>query len=134
VYAVSSKKIIEKINSKVIAWNVNGLAQIAAREALKDKKHLKSAKKIIEIEKKRSFNKLEKNNRLRPIRTDVNFYLIEILNNKNSAEITEELLNKNNLLVRDCKTFRGMNDKFIRVAIKTPNENKELFKALEMAL
>src|SRR3954469_7239865 len=55
-YAVSSKKIIEKINNKVIAWNVNGLAQIAAREALKDKNHLKSAKKIIEIEKKRSFN------------------------------------------------------------------------------
>ena len=133
-YAVSSKKIIEKINNKVIAWNVNGLAQIAAREALKDKNHLKSAKRIIEIEKKRSFNRLEKNNGLRPISTDVNFYLIEILNNKNSAEITEELLNKNNLLVRDCKTFTGMNDKFIRVAIKTPKENNELFKALEMAL
>jgi threonine-phosphate decarboxylase len=36
--------------------------------------------------------------------------------------------------VRDCKTFTGMNDKFIRVAIKTPKENKELFKALEMVL
>jgi threonine-phosphate decarboxylase len=133
-YAVSSKKIIEKINNKVIAWNVNGLAQIAAREALKDKNHLKSAKRIIESEKKISFNRLKKNNGLRPISTDVNFYLIEILDNKNSTEMTEKLLNNNNLLVRDCKTFTGMNDKFIRVAIKTPKENKELFKALEMAL
>lgn len=132
-YAASSKKIIEKINNKLIAWNVNGLAQIAAREALKDKNYLKSAKRIIEVERKRSFNRLKKNDKFRPISTDVNFYLIEILNNKNSTEITDELLNKNNLLVRDCKTFTGMNDKFIRVAIKTPKENNKLFKALENA-
>ncbi len=132
-FAASSKKLIEKINNKVIAWNVNGFTQIAAREALKDKNYLKSAKRIIEIERKRSFNRLKKNNKLRPISTDVNFYLIEILNNKNSTEITDELLNKNNLLVRDCKTFTGMNDKFIRVAIKTPKENSKLFKTLEKA-
>ena len=74
---------------------------------------------------------LKKNNKIKTIYTDVNFYLIEILNNKNSTEITNTLLNKNNLLVRDCKTFTGMNDKFIRVAIKMPRENNELFKALE---
>lgn len=133
-YAISNKKTIEKMKNKVIAWNVNGLAQIAAREALKDKKYLDSAKKIIEIEKKRCFKKLKKNDKIKPICTDVNFYLIELLNNKNSTEITNTLLYKNNLLVRDCKTFTGMNDKFIRVAIKTSKENNELFKALEKAL
>ena len=59
-----ARKLIEKINNKVIAWNVNGLAQIAAREALKDKNYLKSAKRIIEIERKRSFNRLKKNNKI----------------------------------------------------------------------
>jgi threonine-phosphate decarboxylase len=133
-YAISNKKKIEKMKNKVIAWNVNGLAQIAAREALKDKNYLNNAKKIIEIEKKRSFKMLKKNNKIKAICTDVNFYLIEILNNKSSTEITNTLLFKNNLLVRDCKTFTGMNDKFIRVAIKIPRENNELFKALEKAL
>ncbi|MDQ6723390.1 MAG: histidinol-phosphate aminotransferase family protein [Thermoproteota archaeon] len=133
-YAVSNKKTIEKMKNKLIAWNVNGLAQIAAREALKDKNYLNSAKKIIEIERRRSFDMLKKNDKIKPICTDVNFYLIEILNNKNSTEITDTLLYKNNLLVRDCKTFVGMNDKFIRVAIKTSQENNELFKALERAL
>jgi threonine-phosphate decarboxylase len=133
-YAISNAKIIDKMRNKVIAWNVNGLAQIAAREALKDKNYLINAKKIIEIEKKRSFKMLKKNNKIKAICTDVNFYLIEILNNKSSTEITNTLLFKNNLLVRDCKTFTGMNDKFIRVAIKMPRENNELFKALEKAL
>jgi threonine-phosphate decarboxylase len=133
-YAISNKKTIEKMKNKVITWNVNGLAQIAAREALKDRNYLNSAKKIIEIEKKKSFNRLKKNKKINPIHTDVNFYLIEILNNKTSTEITDTLLYKNNLLVRDCKTFNGLNDKFIRVAIKTSRENIELFRALEKAL
>ena len=122
------------MNGKIISWNVNGLAQIAARVALRDKNYLSSAKRIIGIEKKKSFDTLKKNSKIKPIPTDVNFYLIEILSDKSSTELTDTLLSKNNLLVRDCKTFTGMNDKFIRVAIKTPRENKELFKALEKAL
>ncbi len=133
-YAISNKKTIEKMSSKIISWNVNGLAQIAARVALKDKRYLKSAKKIIETERKKIFSVLKKNNKIKPVATDVNFYLIEILGKKSSTELTNTLLSKNNLLVRDCKTFTGMNDKFIRVAIKTPRENKELFRALEKAL
>jgi threonine-phosphate decarboxylase len=37
-------------------------------------------------------------------------------------------------LVRDCKTFTGMNDRFIRVSIKTPKENNELMYALGSTL
>ena len=133
-YAISNKKTIEKMNNKIISWNVNGLAQIAARTALKDKNYLNSAKKIIEKEREKSFNTLKKMDKVKPISTDVNFYLIEILGNTSSTELANTLLSKNNLLVRDCKTFVGMNDKFIRVAIKTSRENKELFKALEKAL
>jgi threonine-phosphate decarboxylase len=133
-YAISNTKTIDKMKNKLIAWNVNGLAQLAAREALKDKKYLNSAKKLIETEKKRSFDRLKKNHEIKTIYTDANFYLIEILNNKNSTELTDTLLNKYNLLVRDCKTFTGMSDKFIRIAIKTAKENNELFKALEKAL
>jgi threonine-phosphate decarboxylase len=71
---------------------------------------------------------------LKPVPTDVNFYLIEILNDKISTEIADILLRKNNILVRDCKTFTGMNNKFIRVAIKKPQENIRLLNALEKAL
>jgi len=133
-YAVSNKKIVDKMKNHIIAWNVNGLAQIAAREALKDKEYLKHTKEIIEKEKEKCFKRLGKNNKIKLVHTDVNFYLIEILNDKNSTEIKDTLLNKNNLLVRDCKTFTGMNNKFIRVAIKKSQENNELFKGLEKVL
>ncbi|MGN6628444.1 MAG: pyridoxal phosphate-dependent aminotransferase [Candidatus Nitrosocosmicus sp.] len=133
-YGISNKKIIEKMKNQVIAWNVNGLAQIAAIEALKDKNYINSTKKIVEIERESCFRRLKKNNKVKPVPTDVNFYLIEILNDKISTEIADTLLHKNRILVRDCKTFTGMNNKFIRVAIKRPQENVRLLNALEKAL
>jgi histidinol-phosphate/aromatic aminotransferase/cobyric acid decarboxylase-like protein len=52
----------------------------------------------------------------------------------NSTALRDKLLNNNKILVRDCKNFTGMTDKFIRVAIKTKEENDILVKALEEAL
>lgn len=133
-YALSTKENIQKLNNNLISWNVNGLAQIAAIEALKDKLHIKAARENNITEKKRIFKLLEKSRKIRAISSDVNFFLIEILNEKTSTELTSKLLIKNGILVRDCKSFIGMNDKFIRVAIKTPKENNVLLESLEGAL
>ncbi|MDF0680371.1 MAG: hypothetical protein P0116_05340 [Candidatus Nitrosocosmicus sp.] len=72
-----------------------------------------------------------KKTKIRAISSDVNFYLSEILNETTSTDLTNKLLIKNRILVRDCKSFRSMNDKFIRVAIKTPKENNVLLDSLE---
>jgi threonine-phosphate decarboxylase len=133
-YALSTRENIQKLNDNLISWNVNGLAQVAAIEALKDKSHINAARKNNISEKKRIFKSLEENRKIRAISSDVNFYLIEILSEKTSTELTSTLLVKNQILVRDCKTFTGMNDKFIRVAIKTPKENNVLLNSLEGAL
>ncbi len=85
-YVISNKKIIEKMNNKLISWNVNGLAQVAAIEALKDKEHINSARINNRSEKKRIFRLLKNNNKLKTITTDVNFFLIKILTNKSSTE------------------------------------------------
>ena len=93
-YALSTKENIQKLNNNLISWNVNGLAQIAAIEALKDKSHIKAARKNNISEKKRVFRLLEKSRKIRAISSDVNFYLIEILTEKTSTELTSKLLNK----------------------------------------
>lgn len=130
-YAVSNEKIIEKLNTRLISWNVNGLAQLAAIESLKDKDHLIASKKNNKFEKKRIFKSLSNNKEVKGISTDANFYLIKILNEKNSTQVANDLLIRMKLLVRDCKSFVGMNDKFLRVSIKTPKENNYLLNGLK---
>lgn len=134
-YAISTRTNIDKLNNYLISWNVNGLAQVAAIEALKDNIHLQSTLKNNTSERKRLYPLFGKNNRLRPISTDANFYLIEINDTKmSSTNLRDKLIKKNKILVRDCKNFTGLNDKFIRVAIKTRKENDMLLEALEDAL
>jgi threonine-phosphate decarboxylase len=64
------------------------------------------------------------------IESDVNFYLIRLRNGR-SKQIKDLLLEKNGILVRDCSDFKGMNDKYIRVAVRTRNENLALLDSLE---
>jgi threonine-phosphate decarboxylase len=65
-----------------------------------------------------------------PYTSNVNYFLI-YLENKNSIELRDMILEQKGVLVRDCSTFMGMGVKYVRVAVKTHNENLRLLDALE---
>lgn len=130
-YCVSHPSIARKISHNKITWNVNGLAQLAGVTALENLSHLRRARKIIKSE--REFMHFKINNKLSSFsanESDVNYYLIQ-LHHSNSTQIRNLLLKKNGILVRDCSDFKGINDKYIRVAVKTHDENLELLHSLE---
>ena len=130
-YCVSHPSIGKKISHNKITWNTNGLAQMAGITALENLSHIRRARKIIKTE--REFMYASINNKLSSfsaIESDVNFYLIRLRNGR-SKQIRDLLLEKNGILVRDCSDFRGMNDKYIRVAVRTRSENLALLDSLE---
>ncbi|HEX2305579.1 MAG TPA: histidinol-phosphate transaminase [Nitrososphaeraceae archaeon] len=130
-YCVSHPSTARKISHNKITWNVNGLAQLAGVTALENPSHVRRARKIIKSE--REFMYAEINNKLSSFsayESDVNYYLIQ-LHDGNSTQISDTLLQKNGILVRDCSDFKGINDKYIRVAVKTRDENLKLLHALE---
>jgi threonine-phosphate decarboxylase len=130
-YCVSHPSIARKISLNKITWNVNGLAQLAGVTALENLSHLRRARKIIKSE--REFMHIKINSKLSSFsanKSDVNYYLIR-LHQGNSTQIRDLLLKKNGILVRDCSDFKGINDKYIRVAVKTHDENLELLNSLE---
>ena len=58
-----------------------------------------------------------------------NFILIKILVRLSSLELQKCLLKKG-ILIRDCSNFRGLNSKFIRVAVRSRKENIKLVREL----
>ncbi len=60
------------------------------------------------------------------------FILVKIVGHLSSGELQRYLLKKG-ILVRDCSNFRGLDDKFIRVAVKKRKENLKLIKELSTA-
>jgi threonine-phosphate decarboxylase len=103
---------------------------MAGITALENLSHIRRARKIIKTEREFMHDSINNNlNSFSAIESDVNFYLIRIRIG-HSKKIRDLLLAKNGILVRDCSDFRGMNDKYIRVAVRTRSENLVLLDSL----
>ncbi len=127
-YGLGNKKIISILNNIKIPWNVSSLAQSAAIEAISEPKYLDRTNKIIRGELnylKKNISKLEIFDCYDSV---TNFILIK--SKLKSKKLKKKLIEKN-ILIRDCSNFRGLNENYIRIAVKTRKENKKLVKELE---
>jgi len=128
-YGLGSKQMIFVLNKIKIPWNVSGLAQYAASTALDDLSYLYKAKKIIKKESSYLIECISKLNNFQCIPTSTNFILIKT---KIKSKTLQKKLLEKKILIRDCSTIRGLNDNYIRIAVKTRKENEKLIKSLEM--
>ena len=60
--------------------------------------------------------------------SSTNFILVKT---KIKSRLLQKKLQRKKILIRDCSTFRGLNQDYIRIAVKTRKENIKLVKALE---
>ncbi|MDH5768511.1 MAG: aminotransferase class I/II-fold pyridoxal phosphate-dependent enzyme [Nitrospirota bacterium] len=124
-YGVFPQHLIDRLKENKEPWTVNSLAQRAAVVALKDRVYREGTFRLMKEEKRfleKSFKKIG----IEFFHTDANFYLIKI---NNAYEICQHL-KKKGILVRDCSNFKGLDNTYIRVAVKSHRENTILTKEL----
>ena len=127
-YAAASKQIIDILQKIKIPWSVNALAQEAGVIAIKNRSHLTKSKSIIKKESSFLKNKIADIQGFECHDTSTNFILIKT--KQDSTKLQKKLL-KHKILIRDCKSFRGLNNHYIRIAIKPHKDNLKLVQALE---
>ena len=116
-----------KINKISPAWNINILAEIATKTALKDKTYIKETLEFIKNEKEYLYNELRKLEKIKVYTPSVNFILLRTFKD---IDLKNELL-KHNILVRSCSNYEGLNGTYYRVAIRNHCENIKLVSALK---
>ena len=84
-------------------------------------------------ERKFMLEELRKISRLKVYDTDTNFVLIK-LDDDEANSLKLELFEKYNILIRDASNFIGLDKSYIRVAIKSHNDNKVLIESLRKIL
>ncbi|MBI4131731.1 MAG: histidinol-phosphate transaminase [Nitrosarchaeum sp.] len=127
-YGIGSKQMISVLNKIKIPWNVSGLAQQAASVALLHSFYLTKVKKMIKKESFYLINYISKLKNFQCNTTSTNFILIKT---KMKSQTLQKKLLEKKILIRDCSTIRGLNNNYIRIAVKTRKENEKLIKALE---
>lgn len=123
--------LINKLKKRQNPWNINCFAETAAKYVLKDKEYIASSLKWIEEEKKflpemlKTIPFIE-----RVYNTNSNYVLCKL-----KGITGEELYNKcmkQGVLIRRARNFKGLDDTFVRFAIKDRELNTKLLDTLKL--
>ena len=134
-YAVGHSDLVRKISGLQYPWNINSLAQAAGREALEDSDYMSYSREYIAGEREFLFSGLKDIKGLKAFSPSSNFVLCKLDGCAvKSAKVLNERLVKKGLIIRDCGNFRGLNEKFFRVAVRKRDENNSLIMALKEIL
>ncbi|EOD00744.1 pyridoxal phosphate-dependent aminotransferase [Caldisalinibacter kiritimatiensis] len=127
-YGVGNKELIFRLNKIKEPWTINSFALNSIPILLKDYEYLEQTKKWYTKEKQYLFNELKATENIYVYKSEANYFLCKLL--KGSAtKMKEDLLNEN-IYIRTCEDFYGLNHTYIRVAVRSHHENVKLIKIL----
>lgn len=126
----SNTNIMDKIYEYKEPWTINSFADILSDFIFEDKEYIRKSKEYYIKERKYMLQELRNVKNIKVYDTDANFILIKIYK-KTSRELKKDLFERGNLLVRDASNFVGLDDSFIRVAIKSHEDNKILIENIK---
>lgn len=132
ILASGNVDFVSKIKKDLSIWNINSFAEFYMQIFNKYELDYKQACALFIKERNRFYKDLEQIDYLRVIPSQANYFLCEVLNKYSSKQLTELLLTKYNILIKDCSgksAFSGNN--YIRIAIRTTSDNLSLVNALK---
>lgn len=110
-------------------WTVNSLAQKAGLIALGDTGYRDKTIRLIKKEKQFLENNFKKIG-IKFYPSEANFYLLKV----NNADGIYRRLSKKDILVRDCSNFKGLDNSYVRIAVKSRADNLLLIRELSRLL
>ena len=132
VFASADKAIIEKMRKDVAIWNINSFAEYYMQIFAKyEKDYNEACDRYIE-ERALFFNELRQIPFLRVIKSQANYFLCEVKGKYNSTSLTKVLLEKYDILIKDCSTKSAFDGRsYIRIAIRDRKDNLRLVETLK---
>ena len=127
-YGLACEEIIEYMHRIKPVFSLTRLSYVAAVNTFKDKDYIE--KSIADGIESRDYliEELSKIDSLNVFPSKSNFILIDIRDTSYTAhEIAREFM-KRGVIVRDCTSFKGLDEYWIRISICTMDENKRFIE------
>ena len=121
----------KEMASKQIPWNINTFAELALKYVLQDQDYIQETLKWLKEERATFIQQLEKVaiiERVYP--TNANFVLVK-LRGITGKQLYQALLEQG-ILIRTCSNYEGLDDGYVRFAIKSKENNKMLIRAVSL--
>ncbi len=125
-YGCTSTALAKEISKIELPWSINSFAESAGKFILNDKEYIEESKRYMEEERQYMHQELSKLSNIKVFHTETNYILIKLL--KWNEEYIFNFFLKRGIVIRKCSSFIGLNDNYIRVAIKSRENNTRLIK------
>lgn len=129
-YAMAHPALTEQLGQHGGPWSVNTLAQAAGTAALRDKEYRRRTLEYVKQERSLLCDRLSRFPLLTAYPSAANFLLVELSGGLKADGLKERLLSQR-ILIRNCATFTGLDNRFFRIAVRTAEENQRLLAGLE---
>lgn len=129
------EELISEIKKETAIWNINSFAEFYMQITEKYNKEYENALDKLKAVRHEMINELAKVKGLRVIPSQANYCLAEITNGMSARELTRNLLLKYNLIIKDLSgKIPSDKGQYVRLAIRTREDNNKLLKALRYFL
>ena len=128
-FAVAAPKLVETLEAAKDPWNTNLLAQAAGVAALSDGEYQRRTLEWLEPEREFLFRSLSDFGGIKAYQPTVNFILLRLSPDWGSSSVFCERMKEKRILIRNCSNYPGLDDTYVRVAVKTRKENEILLEA-----
>lgn len=135
VMACGDRSYVQMLKRELPIWNINSFGEYFLQIFEKYQSEYKEALNHFCQVRKEFLEELKTINQIRVFPTQANYIMCEVLDSCSSKKLTEILLNRYDILIKDLSEKKGMEGRqFIRFAIKRSEENQKLVEALKNIL
>lgn len=128
--AFANETLITQLQQYIPSWSVNTLAQAYTKAALNDVDYIKRTKQELNEERAFMYNALDDIEGITVYPPSANFMLFQVNQEGITANYINEELKKYNMIVRNCDSYVGLTNHWVRIAIKDHDTNIKLVDKL----
>ena len=129
IAASGDRDLIASLKKEVAIWNINSLAEFYLQIEEKYRKDYAASLKLLQAERSRFAAELETIPGIRVLPSQANYLMAE-LTGCSSKWLTEQLLNRFNILIKDLSSKIPGDRQFIRIAVRNEKDDTRLTEAL----
>ena len=132
-FGVASLKMAQMLDAARLPWNLGSVPDIVGTELLNmdggcDSQYFIGSRNLIQKEREYLTERLSNIRGLLPLPSNVNYILVNVSDFlMDSVELTQRLAS-HGILIRDCSSFYSLDKDYVRIAVRSRDENDRFIK------
>ncbi len=134
-YLLASRRVAELVRRHIPPWSVSTLAQAAGAYCFTQDDYRRKTLDLIGKERQRLAGAFSSIPGLTVFPGQANYLLLRLDEKLPPASrLKWDIFEKERILIRDCGSFDGLDDRYFRVAVRLPDQNERLISAVTNSL